>query len=53
VEAYRPNPQLDREAFGADRSALLASLAPIESASTRGAFAMGRPGAKPPTLARA
>jgi GNAT superfamily N-acetyltransferase len=46
VEAYRPNPQLDREAFGADRSALLASLAPIESASTRGAFAMGRPGAK-------
>ncbi|MCE5310867.1 MAG: GNAT family N-acetyltransferase [Acidobacteriales bacterium] len=46
VEAYRPNPELDLEAFGADRSSLLASLAPIEAASAGGAFALGRPGSK-------
>ncbi len=44
---YAPNPTLDREAFGADRSELLTALAPIEAASAgNGAFAMGRPGAK-------
>jgi GNAT superfamily N-acetyltransferase len=47
VDAYHPNPTLDREAFGANRSELLASLAPIESASISDrAFAMGRPGTK-------
>jgi GNAT superfamily N-acetyltransferase len=47
VDACRPNLELDREAFGAGRSALLASLAPIESASIGAdAFAMGRPGTK-------
>jgi GNAT superfamily N-acetyltransferase len=35
-------PLLDREAFGADRSALLARLAQFESASLQDAFAMGR-----------
>jgi len=38
---------LDRQAFGADRSALLRVLAEIESASIAGmGFAMGRPGAR-------
>ena len=35
---------LDREAFGADRSALLGLLAGIESASSGAGHAMGRPG---------
>lgn len=35
-------PTFDREAFGADRSALLARLARIEAASVGDAFAMGR-----------
>ena len=47
VDACCPNLELDREAFGADRSALLAALAPIESASIGAdAFAMGRSGTK-------
>jgi GNAT superfamily N-acetyltransferase len=47
VDACRPSPTLDREAFGADRSELLMSLAPIEAASISArAFAMGRPGTK-------
>jgi hypothetical protein len=38
---------LDRFAFGADRSALLAELAPLGAASIAGeAYAMGRPGSK-------
>lgn len=38
---------LDREAFGADRVALLRLLAPIESArGPEGGYAMGRPGSK-------
>ncbi len=38
---------LDREAFGADRSALLAQLAPLGSAAIPGGgYAMGRPGSK-------
>jgi ribosomal protein S18 acetylase RimI-like enzyme len=38
---------LDRPAFGADRSALLAELAPLGAASIAGeAYAMGRPGSK-------
>jgi len=38
---------LDRSAFGADRSALLAKLAPLGAASIAGeAYAMGRPGSK-------
>ena len=38
---------MDRQAFGADRSALLRVLADIESASIAGmGFAMGRPGAR-------
>lgn len=35
---------LDREAFGADRRALLESLRAVESASVPGGFTMGRPG---------
>jgi GNAT superfamily N-acetyltransferase len=37
---------LDKEAFGADRTALLEVLSAIESASTAEAYAMGRPGTK-------
>ena len=36
------HPQLDREAFGADRGALLERLAKFEAASTKEAFAMAR-----------
>jgi GNAT superfamily N-acetyltransferase len=47
VDAYRPNQELDRVAFGADRAELLATLAPIEAASIgEHAFAMGRSGTK-------
>lgn len=47
VEVYRPAPELDRAAFGAERAALLASLARHECASVGdAAFAMGRPGSK-------
>jgi GNAT superfamily N-acetyltransferase len=35
-------PEFDREAFGADRGALLKRLAKIEAASLKDAFAMGR-----------
>jgi GNAT superfamily N-acetyltransferase len=42
-----PDTNLDREAFGADRSGLLSVLAGIESASIAGmGFAMGRPGSR-------
>jgi GNAT superfamily N-acetyltransferase len=40
--AFTPQPELDKQAFGADRSALLARLAQFEAASFQGAFAMGR-----------
>ena len=44
---FRLDAELDREAFGADRSALLDLLAGIESASiARAGFAMGRPGSR-------
>jgi|SRR5579864_3657096 len=44
---FAPDPDLDREAFGADRSDLLRVLAGIESASIAGmGYAMGRPGSK-------
>jgi GNAT superfamily N-acetyltransferase len=47
VDAYQPNLELDREAFGACRAALLPALEPIEAASIGAdAFAMGRPGTK-------
>lgn len=47
ADAYRPNVELDRVAFGAGRAALLAGLAAIESASIgTDAFAMGRSGTK-------
>jgi len=47
VDACSPNLALDRAAFGAGRAALLAALAPIESASIGAdAFAMGRSGTK-------
>jgi|ERR1700722_11192143 GNAT superfamily N-acetyltransferase len=36
------DPSFDKEAFGADRGALLKRLAEIESASLEGAYAMGR-----------
>ncbi len=42
---FVPDDALDREAFGADRSAMLRALGRIEAASTAGAgFAMGRAG---------
>lgn len=44
---YVPDPLLDREAFGADRSELLRVLCEIEASSMAGAgFAMGRPGSR-------
>jgi GNAT superfamily N-acetyltransferase len=46
VDEYRPDAELDREAFVADRVALLASLTGDEAASAGGdGFAMARPGA--------
>jgi GNAT superfamily N-acetyltransferase len=46
VGEYRADPELDREAFGADRSALLRILARGEAASAgNDGFAMARPGA--------
>ncbi|HVO96813.1 MAG TPA: GNAT family N-acetyltransferase [Bryobacteraceae bacterium] len=42
ADVYLPDPELDGEAFGADRCALLARLSRIESASAPGAIAMGR-----------
>jgi len=42
VKDFTRHDALDREAFGADRSALLARLAKFESASLEDAFAMGR-----------
>jgi GNAT superfamily N-acetyltransferase len=47
VGRFAPDADLDREAFGADRSGLMSVLAVIESASVAGmGFAMGRPGSK-------
>jgi len=47
LPAYEPAPALDREAFGADRSTLLASLASEQAVSIPGeGFAMERPGAR-------
>ena len=44
---YEPELGLDRRAFGADRSALLAALAAQDAAAIPGeAFAMGRPGSR-------
>jgi hypothetical protein len=44
IDEFSPQPMLDKNAFGADRSALLQRLAQIEAASVRDiAFAMGRP----------
>lgn len=44
--AYTPLPALDREAFGADRSAVVASVAVETAAVGEDAYAMGRPGSK-------
>ncbi len=47
VDAWQPHAELDRRAFGADRSELLQSLARVESASVPGrGYAMGRPGSQ-------
>jgi GNAT superfamily N-acetyltransferase len=47
LPAYEPDPALDREAFGACRANLLASLAAEEAISIPGeGFAMARPGSK-------
>lgn len=44
---YSPEPALDREAFGADRGALLASLAREDALSKPGqGYALARPGAR-------
>lgn len=42
ADEYIPQPQLDRRAFGADRSALLHRLEEFDAASLPDAFAMGR-----------
>jgi GNAT superfamily N-acetyltransferase len=42
LEEFSPQPVLDKEAFGADRGALLERLAIFESASLGDSFAMGR-----------
>lgn len=44
--------QLDKKAFGADRSALLARLAQFEAASSKDAFAMGRANRFGPCVSR-
>jgi GNAT superfamily N-acetyltransferase len=46
VGPWGSDPALDRRAFGADRSFLLANLARAEAASVRGGYAMGRPGSQ-------
>lgn len=47
VDAWQPHAELDRRAFGTDRSELLQSLARVESASVLGrGYAMGRPGSR-------
>ncbi len=43
-EEFRLDPALDREAFGADRAALIEKLSGIEAASSGGGYALGRPG---------
>lgn len=51
VGPYRPEPELDVAAFGADRSRLLAKLAGGDAFSVPGeGYAMGRPGARASTL---
>jgi GNAT superfamily N-acetyltransferase len=53
ADPYTPQAALDREAFGADRSALLERLATIEAASVGDvAFAMGREGRFGPCVSR-
>lgn len=42
ADDYTPQPLLDQQAFGADRSALLHRLAQWEAASVKDSFAMGR-----------
>jgi GNAT superfamily N-acetyltransferase len=44
VTAFEPDTDLDRQAFGADRSMLLEKLAPLGAWSAAGGFAMGRDG---------
>ncbi|MGP8246950.1 MAG: GNAT family N-acetyltransferase [Bryobacteraceae bacterium] len=45
LDSFQPQPELDRAAFGADRSRLLQTLSRIESVSSSGlGYAMGRPG---------
>ncbi len=47
VDLWRPHAELDRRAFGADRSELLQRLARVESASVPGrGYAMGRAGSQ-------
>jgi GNAT superfamily N-acetyltransferase len=45
VSPYTAQPDLDRQAFGADRTRLLTHLSPGTAASIADGFAMGRPGA--------
>lgn len=52
VDEYRPSFALDKEAFGADRGALLNELAKIEAASLGESFAMGRGNRFGPCVAR-
>jgi GNAT superfamily N-acetyltransferase len=52
VRDFAHNPELDKKAFGADRSALLKRLSGIEAASIGEAFAMGRRGRFGPCVSR-
>jgi GNAT superfamily N-acetyltransferase len=52
VDPFTPSPDLDKQAFGADRSALLRQLATIEAASLGDAFAMGRGSRLGPCVSR-
>lgn len=52
VDVYAPKLALDRQAFGADRGALLTELAKIEAASLGESFAMGRGNRFGPCVAR-
>jgi GNAT superfamily N-acetyltransferase len=52
ADVFTPQPQLDRQAFGADRSALLHRLAQFEAASMPESFAMGRENRFGPCVSR-
>jgi GNAT superfamily N-acetyltransferase len=52
ADVFTPQPELDKIAFGADRSTLLHRLAQFEAASVKNAFAMGRANRFGPCVSR-